>query len=40
MEWSGAEWNKDIIPLFGYFMTEESNFIIPLKLEGTKSDGK
>lgn len=38
MEWSEEELNKDIIPLFEYFMTKENNFIIPPKLESTKSD--
>jgi len=27
MEWSGTEWNRDSIPLFGYFMK---------KVDGTK----
>jgi len=30
MEWSRAEWERDFIPLFGYFMTERNKIVIPL----------
>jgi len=29
-KWNGMERNKDLIPLFGYFITEWNQFFIPL----------
>lgn len=40
MEESGVEWTKYDISLFGYFVTEERNFVIPSKSEDIKNNVK
>jgi len=37
MKWNIMEWNKNAVPLFGYFIMEQNkNFILCLKKDGTE----